>query len=364
MNATITAMHYCVPRKRLTNQELGERFGEKALKSIIKMAGIQERRVVSEGQTASDLAYVAASRLIEDRGVDRQAIDLIIFASQTGDYQIPATAAVLHHRLRLSQRCGAFDINLGCTSFPYSLSVASGMVSSGIVSKALVLNADAITTVIHPRDRGLVPLHGDAAVATLVEPATSGGGIVGFLLGTDGSGYKHLIIPASGARVPRTEETRRETEEEPGVVRTQEHLYMNGPAVFHFSVYKVPEVIKEALQRFHLSMENIDLVLLHQANKTMIDLVYRALEVPPEKRFYFMETVGNASGASTPMLLAEAWRQGRVKPGQRLLVASFGVGLSWGVFIIEWPGNVGPAVQASVEASVEESTCDFETAQS
>jgi len=350
MNTVITGMHYCLPKKRLTNDELVSRFGERQIKSIVKMAGVQERRVVEAGETASDLAYLAAIRLLAGRGIDPKEIDLLIFASQTADYQIPATACVLHGRLGLDANCAAFDINLGCTSYPYSLSVAHSMILSGVAHKALVLNADALTTVIHPLDRGLVPLHGDGAAATLLEPASGSGGFVGFLLGTDGSGYQHLIIPASGARIRRTDESKQEIRDESGIIRTKEHLYMNGPAVFHFSIYKVPEVIKQALNRFNLTINDLDLVLLHQANKTMVDQIYRVLEVPPEKRFYFMEKVGNLSGASTPTLLAEAWRQNRLRPGTRTLLASFGVGLSWGVTVIEWPDDLKPAFTASIES--------------
>jgi 3-oxoacyl-[acyl-carrier-protein] synthase-3 len=216
------------------------------------------------------------------------------------------------------------------------------------------LNADAITTVIHPMDRGLIPLHGDGAVATLLEPALGQGGFVGFLMGTDGAGYHHLMIPASGARIPRTAETKKEFVDESGIIRTQDHLCMNGPAIFHFSVYKVPEIIRQSLSQFQLTIDDIDLVLLHQANKTMVDLIYRALEVPDEKRFYFMENIGNLSGPSTPAVLAEAWRQGLVRPGTRTLLAAFGVGLSWGVTVIEWPEGVGPAVQGPVEPGEEE----------
>ncbi len=353
MNTTITAMHYCVPANRLTNQELVERFGERQVKSIVKMAGIQERRVVSPGQTASDLAYWAATRLLAERRIDPKEIDLLIFASQTGDYQIPATACVMHERLGLAEDCAAFDINLGCTSYPYTLSVAHSMIAAGVAHKALLLNAEALTTVIHPLDRGLVPLHGDGAVATLLEPALGGGGFVGFLLGTDGTGFRHLMIPASGARLPRSEETKKEIQDESGVVRTQEHLYMNGPAIFHFSVYKIPEVIKQALDKFALTVDDLDLVILHQANKTMVEQIYRSLNVPAEKRFFYMENVGNLSGPSTPTVLAEAWRQGRIRPGTRTLLAAFGVGLSWGVAVIEWPMDMGPAVQASVEPGEE-----------
>jgi 3-oxoacyl-[acyl-carrier-protein] synthase III len=349
MQVTITAMHYCVPQQRLTNDELADRFGERQLRSIVRMAGITERRVVSAGQTAADLAYLAAKRLLEARAIDPASIDLLIVATQTGDYQIPATACVLHGRLGLAERCAAFDVNLGCTSYPYTLSIAYSMLKAGVARRALVLNADALTTVIHPLDRGLVPLHGDGAVATLLEPTNAPGGLLGFILGTDGSGAQHLIIPAGGARLPRSAETRREFTDESGIVRTAEHLAMNGPAIFHFSVYKIPEVIQQALTQLELTVADLDLVILHQANKTMVDMIYRTLEIPPEKRFYFLEQVGNMSGASTPMVLAEAWRQGRLRPGSRTLLAAFGVGLSWGVTVIEWPEQLAPPVAASVE---------------
>lgn len=349
MNTAITAMHYCVPKQRLTNEELVQRFGERQMESITKMAGIRERRVVAAGETAADLAYWAARRLMTDRQLDPGSIDLLIFASQTGDYQVPATACVLHQRLGLAEHCAAFDIGMGCSSYPYSLSVAHSMVAAGISHRALVLNAEALTPIIHPLDRGLVPLFGDGAAATLIEPTTGQGGFVGFLLGTDGNGYQSIIIPASGARLPRNAESRQEIADETGIVRTQEHLHMDGPAVFFFSIQKIPAMIKLALERVQLTVADLDLVLLHQANKTMVDQIYRVLKVPPEKRFYCMETLGNVSGASTPILLAEAWRQGIVQPGMRILLAAFGNGLSWGVTVIEWPANAGAPVQGSIE---------------
>lgn len=350
MKAAITGIHYCLPPGRVTNEDLEARFDPKALKSIVKMSGIKERRVAAPGQTALDFGAVAAERLLAAKGVSPESLDLIVFVSQTADYQIPASACVLHARLKAPMTCGAFDLNLGCSAYPYALSVVNGMVVSGQARRVLLVNADVLTQVIHPMDRGLVPLHGDGAVATLIEAvADNQPGLGRFLLGTDGSGYKHLMIPASGARTPRSAETKIEIRDESGCVRTDEHLAMNGPAIFHFSVYKVPEVIKAALARFELTLADIDLVLLHQANKMMLDLIYRGLGVPEEKRFFFMENVGNMSGASTPMVLAEAVRQGMVKPGSKTLLCSFGVGLSWGVAVIEWPAEGIPAVNASVE---------------
>ncbi|MEI6393245.1 MAG: ketoacyl-ACP synthase III [Verrucomicrobiota bacterium] len=334
--AFIKAMAYCLPESRLTNAELVARFGEKAVQSIIKMAGVKERRVVAEGETASDLACRAAQRLFAEHGVDPKTIDLLIFTSQTGDYQIPATACVLHERLGLGERCACFDMGLGCSAFPFSLSVANGLLATGVASRALLLNADALTQVIHPQDRGLVPLHGDAAVATLMESTPGGGRLAGFYFGTDGSGWKHLVIPVSGARRKRDTESAREVTDDTGSVTTAEHLQMNGPAVFHFSMHKVPEAIKAALAQWHWAIADCQLVLLHQANRTMVDMIYRLLRVPVEKQFHFVEEVGNASGASSPMLLAEAYRQGRIKSGDKIVLAAFGAGLSWSVVGIEW----------------------------
>jgi 3-oxoacyl-[acyl-carrier-protein] synthase-3 len=333
----------------LTNAELEQRFDPKSIKSIAKMSGIRERRIAAPDQTAADLAFVAAKRLLDARALKPTDIDLLVFASQTSDYQVPATACVLHGRLELSERCAAFDINLGCSAYPYCLAVVNGMIVSGAARRALLLNADVVSKIVHPRDRGLVPLHGDGATATLLEPMNNDVGMQGFFLGTDGLGAQHIMIPASGMRRALSADKCKEFVDETGSVRSNAHLCMNGPAVFHFSVYKVPEVIREALVGFGLTVNDLDLVILHQANKTMLELIYRALDVPIEKRFYFMEMVGNTAGASTPMVLAEAVRQGRIKPGSRTLLASFGNGLSWGVALIRWGADGITPVAASVE---------------
>jgi 3-oxoacyl-[acyl-carrier-protein] synthase III len=334
--AYIKAMAYRLPEERLTNEDLYSRFGEKAVRSIAKMSGITERRIASPGQTAADLATLAAQQLLAEQDCDPHSIDLLVFTSQTPDYQIPATACVLHERLGLRLNCACFDVNQGCSAFPYSLSIANGLLETGAADRALVLNADAITQVLYPRDRALVTLHGDAAVATLLDRSPGGGRLHGFHFGTDGTGWKHIVMPVSGARAKRTADTSREIVTETGSVTTAEHLQMNGPAVFHFTMSTVAEAIQFALAKWNWTVEDCQLVLLHQANKTMLDMIYRDLNVPPEKRFYFMEQVGNAAGASSPMLLAEALRQGKVKPGDKLVLSGFGNGLSWSVVAIQW----------------------------
>lgn len=351
MGSQITACHYCLPETVLTNADLEERFTAKQLKSISRMSGIVERRVVSSGVTAADLGYVAAKRMLEARGEPLNDIGALIVTTQTGDYKIPASAFVIHKRLGLAERCMCFDINHGCSGFPYALSVAHGLISTGVTSKVLLVNTDAISTLLNPRDRGLVPLHGDGAVATLVEASEEPGGLGRFFFGSDSSGTAYLQVPAGGARTPSTPETRTEFEDESGSIRSAENLFMNGPAVFHFSIYKIPEMIGQALVEFQLTIDDLDLVILHQANRTMIAQIYKKLGVPEEKQHYFMETVGNLSGAATPAVLADAWREGKLKPGSKTLMASFGVGLSWGIAVVEWPASIPAAIDAPVDYS-------------
>ena len=334
--AYIKAMAYSLPETRLTNEDLYPRFGEKAVKSITKMAGITERRVTAPGETALSLATQAALKLFEEHGCDPKSIDLLIFVSQTGDYQVPANACILHERLGLRENCACFDINQGCSAFPYGLSVANSMLETGVASRALLINADVVTQLLYPKDRALVTLHGDAAVATLLDCSAPGGKLCGFHLGTDGTGWRHIQIPCCGADRQRNGVAGEEIVTEAGSVATNKHLQMDGPAVFHFSLYKVPEAIQQALTKWHWTVDDCALVLLHQANKTMVEIIYRALNVPAEKQFYFMEKVGNVAGASSPLLLSQALRQGKIKSGDKLLLAAFGNGLSWGAVAIEW----------------------------
>lgn len=339
---SIIGLAAVLPSRVLDNEELIRRFGSHEVSSAIKMSGIIERRISAPGQTASDLALTAAERVIKGTGIDRSLIDLLMFVSQTPDFKIPITASVLHGKLGLSENCATFDINQACSAYPYALSVAHSMIVSGISRHALVLNADTITKLIHPQDRSLVVLHGDGAAATLVGSCEDSAGFEGFVLGTDGSGAKHLMVPAGGARLASGPETKLEFRDNAGCVRSQENLVMDGPAVFHFSVYKVPQVIESAMEKLNLSMGDIDLIILHQANKTMMEMIYKKLRVPPEKQFCCIERIGNSSGPSTPIALAGAWREKKIRPGSRTMMCSFGAGLTWSVAVIKWPDTADP----------------------
>ncbi len=359
--STITAIAHALPTGVVTQEALEERFGAKAVKSIAKMSGIRERRVVAPGQCASDLAYAAAKRLMKYRKIDPATIDLLIFASQTPDYRIPATSSVLQGRLGLAEGCCTFDINQACSSFLHCLQVTHSMIVAGTAKRALVLNGDALSTLINPLDRGLVALHGDAATAALIEPsAAASGGVEHIEIGTDGTKFDRLMVPAGGSRMPSSPKTRVETTDEDGCVRNLDQLYMDGATVFHFVVYKITDVLKNALHKMQRSIVDFDMVLLHQANKTMVDLIYRALDVPKEKRFYYLEEVGNSSGASLPSLIAQAWREAAIQPGSRTLLCAFGGGLSWGVASIKWPDDADAAVPGVVDVPYIAVECDHE----
>jgi 3-oxoacyl-[acyl-carrier-protein] synthase-3 len=328
----------------LSYEELEQRFGVDAMQKVLSGAGIRNRRVAPLDVCGSDLAFNAATRLFEKYNVDPQSIDLLIFCTQSPDYWMPTTACVLHDRLKLKQQCAAFDMNLGCSQYIYALSVAHSMLVTGLAEKALVLTGDTMSHTVHPKDRALVPLMGDAGSATLLGEAAAGTGFLGFELGTDGSGSKHLMIPAGGARQPWTPETAIESTDSEGNVRTQRNLYMNGVAIFHFAISTVPKTVQALLTKLGLHMADIDLFLFHQANKYMIEYLLKKMKIPAEKTHLYLDEVGNTSGSTIPLLLADAWRAGKVNPGANVLAIGFGVGLSWAATVVRWSENAFPFI--------------------
>jgi len=346
---TIRAIAHTLPETRVTNEMLAARFGEKPMRSIVKMSGIEERRIVSLGQCASDLGLAAAERLLGHLLIERDSIDLLIFCSQTPDFKMPATASVLHGRLGLSERCCTFDINQACASYVHSMQVAHSMLVAQTATRALVINADALSQLVHHKDRSMVPLTGDAGVATLLEslePTT--GGFEHFRICNDGSLYEKLYIPAGGCRLPSSPITAEPVTDDAGVTRSQDTVHMDGPAVFHFAAHKVSGFLRDCLDDWSLNLDDIDLVLLHQANRTMVDLIYKAIGAGDEKQFTNIKHIGNAACASLPALLSEAWIEGKIMPGSRTLLCGFGGGLSWGAMVLRWPDDADASVPGEI----------------
>jgi len=353
--STIRAIAHAVPVHKLLHDELVARFGEKEMQSILKMTGIRERRIAAAGQCASDIAQVAIERMLDHHGIERHSIDLLIFATQTPDYRAPATASVLHGKLDLAEHCAVFDINQACGAFIHATAIAHSMIVAGTASRALVVNADTLSKLVNPNDRSLASLHGDGAVATILQAAPDGIGFEKFRICNDGKNCERIIVPAGGFRLPSSPETAQVETDDKGITRSRDDLAMDGPAVFHFAIYRVTDFIKATLAEWNLTIDDIDLVLLHQANKTMVEMIYRSLGVPKDKQFLYLEEVGNTSGCALPIALSEAWRQGRVKPGSRTLLCGFGAGLSWGMTTIRWPDTASAATPGDVDAPVVDS---------
>ncbi|MDB4691627.1 ketoacyl-ACP synthase III [Verrucomicrobia bacterium] len=350
MNSSkITATAYYVPENKLTHQELCERFGTEAMQKVASSSGILERRVCDPQTCASDLAYRAAEDMLCQFEINRSDIDLLLFATQTPDYLIPTTACILQDRLGLPNDIGAFDINLGCSQYIYALATAHAYVSSGLAKKALVLTGDTVSRILHPEDRAVVPLFGDAGTATLVERVDTGeGGFIDFSLGTDGSGHRYLIWPTSGLREARNSETQMPNVDKSGSVRSRDDMFMDGAAVFVFTLKTIPRLVTGLLDKNSLSIEDVDLFIFHQASELIVESAAKKLSISKEKIHYKLHDLGNSGGSTVAIALTDAWLKGKIKPGMRVMLVAFGVGLSWGGSLIEWPKDCfGPVCKNS-----------------
>lgn len=324
----VRAISVYLPDGVLDNAELVRQFGTWTENKIYGKTGVSERRVVGD-EKVSDLAVAAGERLFEEHGIDRGSIDFLLLCTECPDYFLPATACIVQNRLGLRKDTGALDYNLGCSGFIYGLALAKGLVLGGVARRVLLITAETITRTIHPQDKSTRTLFGDAAAATLVE-ASAERGIGEFVLGTDGSGAERLIIPAGAWARPSSPETRVETKNKWGNVRTPENLYMDGPEILKFSMEVAPGCMNDTLERNGTSLEGLRLVVLHQASHMMLVKLREVLAIPEEKFVFNIEKYGNTVSSTIPIALYDSMQSGRLGKGDSVLVMGFGVGLSWG----------------------------------
>lgn len=317
---------------------------EKQIARIKSAIGLDKRRVVDEQTTTLDLCHQAAENLIQGMQINRSDIDGLVFITQTPDHFQPSNSAILHGKLNLENSCASFDVNLGCSGYVYGLWMAHMMIASGTCKKVLLLAGDTITKYVNPRDRSTAPLFGDAGSATLVEK-TEKDLISYFSLHTDGSGNDFIKVPAGGFRRPSTQTTAIEHKDVEGNWRSENDLYMNGGEVFNFSIKTEPAAINEILEYSNKTIDQIDYVVFHQANKYIITNIAKRLKLPLEKAP--CETVGkygNQSSASIPSTINDALNELVATSKQKLILSGFGVGLSWASSIVELENIFCPAV--------------------
>ena len=324
MKAYIKDIAYYLPAQVLTNEQIATEFPEWSAEKVANKVGITERHIAAPDETATDMAYQAAERLFA-QGVDRASIDFVLLCTQSGDYFLPSSACILQDRLGLSKNCGALDFNLGCSGYEYGLAIAKGLIIAGISKNILLLTSETYTKYLHPQDKGNRTIFGDGASATLL--STEGFAEIGeVVLGTDGSGAENLIVRSLGARHKEQLHDFRINEEE-GLV-SGDHLYMHGGNVFNFTADVVPPMVEELLQKSGLAQEEIDLWVFHQANKYMINYLRKLLDIDKERFYIYMEHVGNTVSSTIPIALVEARKEDKLHGN--VLLAGFGVGLSWG----------------------------------
>jgi 3-oxoacyl-[acyl-carrier-protein] synthase-3 len=339
MGSRILAIESYLPQRRETIDDVRAEYPHWPVDKIAAKTGIRARRLAAEDETAGDLAFHAATALLQKHPQWRTEIDYLIYCSQSPDHLIPSTACVLQHRLGLSENCGAYDFQLGCSGYVYGLQMAHALIAAKEARRVLLVTSDTYSKYIHPGDRTVRMLFGDGASATLIiddEEQTSALGP--FVVGTDGGGAPNLIVPAGGFRLPRSEQTSAEYVDAAGCVRSQNHLYMDGQAVFSFAISRVPPLVAATLDRAGLTVADIDWFVYHQANRFMLENLAICSNIPREKMVYYLEEVGNTVSSSIPMAIEHYVNQGRIVRGQRLLLVGFGVGYSWGACVIEWRG--------------------------
>ena len=308
-------------------------YNDWTAEKILTKTGIESRHIASNEECASDLAEKAALKLFNTGLVTPKDIDFILLATQSPDFKLPTTACILQDRLEIPKTSGALDYTLGCSAFIYGLALAKSLITTGIAKNILLLTAETYSKYIHPLDKSNRTIFGDAGAATLI---SDGGHSIGdFDLGTDGSGKDVLIVPAGGSRLPSSIETAKEFEEN-NLVRSKNHLYMDGAEVFNFTIRITPMSIKKVLEKNNLVFKDIDLFVFHQANKFMLDFLRKKIKIPEDKFYVNMRDIGNTVSATIPIALRRAEEEGRLKRGYKVLLIGFGVGLSWGSTIIEW----------------------------
>jgi 3-oxoacyl-[acyl-carrier-protein] synthase-3 len=334
MKAMIKALDYFVPEGVLTNAQLAAEFPEWTAERIEKKLGIVERHIAGPDDCASDLGVAAAKKLFEGGACAPGDIDYLLFCTQSPDYFLPTTACLVQDRLGIPKSAGALDFNLGCSAFVYGLGLAKGLVETEQAKRVLLITAETYSKFMHPKDKGVRTLFGDGAAATLVVGRPDGagpGGLGPFVYGTDGSGGGALCVRSGGLR--SREGAEHMTAGHPFPDRA---LFMDGGAIFNFTLKVVPESLNALLERSGLGMNDVDLFVFHQANGYMLEFLQKKCNIPDDKFYLCMKPFGNTVSSTIPIALRHAWREGKLKPGSRAMIIGFGVGLSWASGLIEW----------------------------
>ncbi len=331
MGSAIKTISYSLPKNIISNNDLEKQFPDWDGSKIENKVGIRERYVVAENETALDLAYEACKKLLENSTIEH--IDFLLLCTQSPDYFLPTSACILQDRLGLKRNIGAFDFNLGCSGFIYGLAMAKSLICSGVAKNVLLVTSETYSKHIHHNDKANKSIFGDAAAATLFSMSDADK-IFDFVLGTDGFGKDNLIV-CNGAMRTKLSQNPVERTDEAGNFKSDNHLFMNGPEIFNFTIENIPPVFDQILEKNNILFDNVDYVIFHQANKYMLDYLRKKLNIPKEKFYNDILLTGNTVSSTIPIALTNCMDDKIVKECDKVLLAGFGVGYSWGGTTIE-----------------------------
>jgi 3-oxoacyl-[acyl-carrier-protein] synthase-3 len=333
--AHITGWGMAVPQKIVTNDDIARRV-DTTDEWIQSHTGIRERRVVVDEQSTATLAVEASLRALDMARLNPADLDLIIVSTCSPEYIFPATACLVQDHLGAS-KAGAFDLLAACSGFIFALNMATQAIRSGSIKNAVVVGAETLSRIVDWNDRNTCILFGDGAGAFVLQASPERGGVISAVMRSDGSGGDMLILPGGGSRVPASHTS---------VQAGQHYVKMNGREVFRFATRVLGQVTEEAIEKAQLTLDDIQLVIPHQANQRIIEAALKRLNIPMERCVINLDRYGNTSTASIPIATCEAVQQGRLKPGDKVVFVGFGGGLTWGAAVAIWnaPMPVGRRV--------------------
>lgn len=339
MGAEISIISYHLPTETLNNDDLCIKFPNMTAEKIFNLSGVKNRYIAGLHETPSDLAFFAAEKIFKQHPEIRNEIDVILYCTQELDYIAPPTSCILHERLKLRPNVFSLDIPTGCTGFLNGLLVAKSLLTNESFRKVLLLTAETGSKMLHPEDLKMRVLFSDAGCATIIS-RTENDNLGQFVMGTDGGGAKAIWAEKSGVRDPIDIEWLSQFQDVPNGMRNGRAL-MKGEEVFHFCLTRVPKLVTETLESNQLHLEDIDLFIFHQASKIILDTLQKKCGIPDDKFFCTLENYGNSGAATIPLALYLAIERKRAQPGHKIMLVSFGVGLSWNATVIVLP-NIHP----------------------
>jgi 3-oxoacyl-[acyl-carrier-protein] synthase-3 len=320
----ITGWGKYVPARIITNADL-EKMVDTSDEWIVTRTGIRERHVVGPGETNSSMSVAAAGQALEIAGLTPRDVQLIIVATSSPDYLLPSVASQVQYQLGAT--CAAFTLTAGCTGFVYALATGHQYIAAGAYDRVLIVGSEVISTFVNWEDRNTCVLFGDGAGAIVLEASSQPGGVQSFVLGSDGSGAEYLIMRGGGCAYPVSHEM---------IENKAMYIEMDGRQIFKFATRVIAEASLQAIGKAGLTLEDIDLLIPHQANLRIIELAAHHLGVPMEKMFVNLDRYGNTSAASIPIALVDALEEGRVQDGMNICMVGFGGGLTWAAAVVRW----------------------------